>query len=300
MNTDKSMHTILITGSGGQLGHELQGLSYTHSYKGYKFLYTDLDTLDITIEEQVKQFFEKNRVDCLINCAAYTDVDKAESEPQAAMLTNARAVNWLVSACTANNAPMIHVSTDYVFDGTNPVPYREENPARPISVYGKTKLEGEKAVLRYKQGTVVRSSWLYSPHGKNFFNTIHALAAEKDQLNVVYDQVGTPTYARDLARVLLIMADSSLSGKNTDIRGLFHYSNEGVCSWYDFALEIVRLTGNHCRINPIETSQYPLPARRPHFSVLNKTKIRSRLSLNIPHWRESLMSCIDQLDIEND
>lgn len=300
MNEDKSLHTILITGSNGQLGQELQGLSYTHSWKGYRFLFTDLDNLDITREEQVKQFFHSNRVDCLINCAAYTNVDKAESEPEAAMLANARAVEWLVTACAVNNTPIIHVSTDYVFDGTKPVPYREEDPASPVSVYGKSKLEGEKAVLGYTNGTVVRSSWLYSPNGKNFFSTIHAMASEKDQLNVVYDQVGTPTYARDLARVLLIMAVSSLSGKNTDIHGLFHYSNEGVCSWYDFAIEIVRLTGRHCRINPIETSQYPLPARRPYFSVLNKTKIRSRLSIDIPHWKDSLISCIDQLDIKDD
>ena len=300
MNADRSLNSILITGSKGQLGLELQGLSYTHSYKGYRFFYTDIDSLDITREEQVKQFFHRNRVNCLINCAAYTNVDKAESEPEAAMLSNARAVEWLVTACTANNAPIIHVSTDYVFNGTNPVPYREEDPARPVSAYGKTKLEGEKAVLSYRNGTVVRSSWLYSPHGKNFFNTIHAMASEKDQINVVYDQVGTPTYARDLARVLLIMAGSSLSGKNMDVSGLFHYSNEGVCSWYDFALEIVRLTGRHCHINPIETSQYPLPAKRPHFSVLNKTKIRSRLSIDIPHWKDSLISCIDQLDIKND
>ncbi len=294
------MQNILITGSRGQLGQELQGLSYTHQWKGYRFLYTDSDNLDITIEKQVKNFFQSNRVDCIINCAAYTNVDKAESEPERAMLVNARAVEWLVEACAVNNTPIIHVSTDYVFDGANPVPYREEDPAGPLSVYGKTKHEGEKAVLNYRNGTVVRSSWLYSPGRKNFFNTIYTLAAGKDQLNVVYDQVGTPTYARELARVLLIMADSSLSGKKTDISGLFHYSNEGVCSWYDFALEIVRLTGRVCRINPIETSQYPLPATRPHFSVLNKTKIRSRLSIDIPHWKDSLISCIDQLDIESE
>lgn len=290
------MHNILITGSKGQLGYELQGLSYTHTYRGYKFFYTDIDTLDITSEDQVKEFFHKNNVDCLINCAGYTGVDKAESETEAAMLANGRAAEWLVSACAGNNARMIHVSTDYVFDGTTPVPYREEYPANPISVYGKTKLEGEKAVLRYENGTVVRSSWLYSTQGKNFFNTICRLATEKDHLNVVYDQVGTPTYARDLARVLLTLADRSLSGENKDAGGLFHYSNEGVCSWYDFAHEIVRLTGRHCHISPIETSQYPLPARRPHFSVLNKTKIRSHLSIDIPHWKESLISCIGQLD----
>ena len=290
------MKSILITGSDGQLGREIQGLSYTHVYKGYKFYYTDIDTLDITSNEKVNQFFEQNSVDCLINCAAYTGVDEAESEPDAAMQVNARAVEILAKACAGNNARMFHVSTDYVFDGASPVPYREDDIASPISVYGKTKHEGEKAVLNYEHGTVVRTSWLYSPHGKNFFNTVLSLSSEKDQLNMIYDQVGTPTYARDLARILLSMADSSLSGKITDISGIFHYSNEGVASWYDFALEIVMMTGAHCRISPIETDLYPLPARRPHFSVMNKTKIRSLLSIDIPHWKESLKSCIDQLN----
>jgi dTDP-4-dehydrorhamnose reductase len=296
MNNDNSMHVILITGSKGQLGQELQGLSYTHAWKGYRFIHTDIDTLDITNAALVEPFFRSNRVDFVINCAAYTAVDKAESEPEVAMLVNDRAVELLVGCCAGSNTPIMHVSTDYVFDGNSSVPYREEDPANPVSVYGKSKLEGERKVLGYKHGTVVRSSWLYSPSGKNFFNTILTLAAEKDHLNVVYDQVGTPTYARDLSRVVLLLVDSYLSGKNTDIAGLFHYSNEGVCSWYDFALEIVRLKGSHCRINPIETSQYPLPAKRPHFSVLNKTKIKSALSLTIPHWRESLITCIGQLD----
>ncbi len=291
-----SVKNILITGSKGQLGYELQGLSYTHTYRGYKFFYTDIDTLDITNEDLVNKFFRENHIDCLINCAAYTAVDKAESEPEAALLVNGRAVEWLVSACARNSTLMVHVSTDYVFDGTTPVPYREEDAVGPISVYGKTKLEGEKAVLGYEHGIVVRSSWLYSTRGKNFFNTILTMALEKDQLNVVYDQVGTPTYAGDLARVLLTLSDHFLSGKNKDGGGLFHYSNEGVCSWYDFAIEIVRLTGRQCRISPIETSQYPVPARRPHFSVLNKTKIRSYLLIDIPHWKESLINCIGQLD----
>lgn len=296
MSTENTIPSILITGSKGQLGHELQGLSYTHAWKGYKFFLTDADTLDITKNDQVELFFRNNKINCVINCAAYTGVDNAESEPEAAMEVNARAVELLVGACSAAGASLFHVSTDYVFDGSSSVPYREDDPCNPVSVYGKSKLEGDKAVLGYERGTVVRSSWLYSPMGKNFFTTIHKLASERNQLNVVYDQVGTPTYARDLARILLMMADMTLSGENTDLSGLFHYSNEGVCSWYDFALEIVGMSGQHCEISPIETSQYPLPAARPHFSVLNKTKIRSALSVTIPHWKESLKSCVNLLD----
>lgn len=296
MSTENTIPSILITGSKGQLGHELQGLSYTHAWKGYRFFLTDADSLDITKNDQLELFFRNNRINCVINCAAYTGVDKAESEPEAAMEVNARAVEMLVDACSAAGASLFHVSTDYVFDGSSSVPYREDAPCNPVSVYGKSKLEGEKAVLGYEKGTVVRSSWLYSPRGNNFFTTIHKLASERNNLNVIYDQVGTPTYARDLARILLMMADMTLSGKDTDLGGLFHYSNEGVCSWYDFALEIVAMTGQHCEISPIETSQYPLPAARPHFSVLNKTKIRSALSVTIPHWKDSLKSCVNLLD----
>lgn len=290
------MKNILITGSNGQLGTELQGLSYTHAYNGFKFYHTDLETLDITSKEQVNRFFENNPVDCLINCAAYTGVDKAESEPDKARMVNTLAAEYLARACDVHNTSMIHVSTDYVFDGSTAVPYREDDIARPLSVYGTTKLEGEKAVLKLERGTVIRSSWLYSHYGKNFFNTVLRLASEKDHISMVYDQVGTPTYARDLARVLLFIANSAVSGTNSVPGGLYHFSNEGVCSWYDFAAEIVKMKGLHCRITPIETELYPLPAKRPNFSVLNKTKIRSFLTFDIPHWRDSLSSCIDQLD----
>jgi dTDP-4-dehydrorhamnose reductase len=290
------MKNILITGSSGQLGHELQGLSYTHMYKGYKFILADIDTLDITEYEMVMNFFEKNQIDCIINCAAYTNVDKAESERERALLVNGLAVEWLVKAAMKNETRIFHVSTDYVFDGTNHIPYKEDDPVNPVSAYGMTKLEGEKAVLQYEYGTVVRSSWLYSHEGNNFFNTILKRGEERGELSVVYDQVGTPTYARDLARVLLTMADNSLADGSTYKGGLYHYSNEGVCSWYDFALEIVKLSGRHTRVTPIESEQYPTRAKRPHYSVLNKSKIKSLLSITIPHWKESLLSCYDQLD----
>lgn len=290
------MKHILITGSYGQLGRELQGLSYTHSYKEYKFIHTDSDTLDITSNEKVDQFFGNTRVDCIVNCAAYTNVDKAESEQETAMLVNSSAVGYLVKAAARTGARLIHISTDFVFDGRSFLPYKEDDPASPVSFYGKTKLAGEKAVLQYEYGTVIRTSWLYSPHGNNFFKTILAKGSEADELKVVYDQVGTPTYTRDLARVLLLIAEHSLSGNGTCGGGLFHYSNEGVCSWYDFAIEILKLTGTHCRVIPVETSEYPAAAKRPHYCVLSKSKIKSQFSLVIPHWKESLISCIDQLD----
>lgn len=237
-----------------------------------------------------------NQIDCIINCAAYTNVDKAESEEEVATRVNAGAVEELVTIAGNNGTRIIHVSTDYVFDGTNHVPYREDDQVNPVSAYGRSKLKGEKAVLEYQYGTVVRTSWLYSPNGRNFFNTILKSGEEKSELKVVADQVGSPTYARDMARILLTFAINALDDTNPFTGGLYNYSNEGVCSWYDFALAIIRLAGRDCRVIPIETSQYPTAARRPHYSVLNKSKIKAELSLSIPHWRDSLQSCIDQLD----
>ncbi len=290
------MQNILITGISGQLGHELKGLSYTHSYKAYKFFLTGRSDLDITNHEQVKRFFGENKIDCIINCAAFTGVDAAESETELAMNANGYAVERLVAEAAENNARVIHVSTDYVFDGTNHKPYREDDQVNPVSVYGKSKLHGEKAVLDYPYGTVVRTSWLYSHVGNNFFNTIMKLADERNELKVVYDQIGTPTYTRDVARALLGLATKAIDENDPFCRGLYHYSNEGVCSWYDFALAIISLTGKVCRVIPVESSEYPTPAVRPHYSVLNKSAIKSELSISIPHWRESLKNCISQLD----
>jgi dTDP-4-dehydrorhamnose reductase len=290
------MQNILITGVNGQLGHELTGLSYTHPYKAYKFFRTGREDLDITNSELVNRYFENNRVDCIINCAAYTGVDKAESNTEEALHVNGYAVEGLVSLAARNNTRFIHVSTDYVFDGKNHKPYIEDDPVNPVSVYGRSKLLGEKAVLDYQYGTVVRTSWLYSPTGKNFFNTILQLADEKNELSVVYDQIGTPTYTRDVARVLFALALKALDDNDPYTGGLYHYSNEGVCSWYDFALEIIRLAGKICKVIPIETIDYPTPAVRPHYSLLSKNKIKSELSLTIPHWKESLKGCINQLN----
>ncbi len=293
---ENNKKTILVTGVQGQLGQELQGLSYTHLYRNYRFLHTGIDKLDITDAGRVKEYIAGNGVDCIINCAAFTDVNKAETERETAMLVNGRAPGMLARACAESGAWLVHIGTDYVFDGQKPTPYREGDIPAPVSFYGASKLEGEKAVLEYERGTVVRTSWLYSTYGHNFFNTIMRLTSEKDELNVVYDQAGTPTYARDLARVLLSIVVNSLSGNGNYGKELFHYSNEGICSWYDFAFEIVMLTGRHCKVRPVETEHFPMPARRPHYSVMNKAKIRSWLSLDIPHWKESLRNCISQLD----
>ena len=290
------MQNILITGVNGQLGHELTGLSYTHAYKAYKFFRTGREDLDITNSELVNRYFENNRVECIINCAAYTGVDKAESNTEEALHVNGYAVEGLVSLAAKYNTRFVHVSTDYVFDGKNHKPYIEDDAVNPVSVYGRSKLLGEKAVLDYQYGTVVRTSWLYSPTGKNFFNTILQLAEEQNELRVVYDQIGTPTYTRDVARVLFALAQRALDDNDPYTGGLFHYSNEGVCSWYDFALEIIRLTGKICKVIPIETIEYPTPAVRPHYSLLSKSKIKTELSLAIPHWKESLKGCINQLN----
>jgi dTDP-4-dehydrorhamnose reductase len=289
------MQTILITGTNGQLGHELTGLSYTHTFKSFKFLRNAREDLDITNSDLVNRLFENNSIDCIINCAAYTNVDKAESESEEALQVNGYAVEGLVKMAAKTRTRFIHVSTDYVFDGKNYKPYTEDDPVNPVSVYGRSKLMGEKAVLDYEFGTVVRTSWLYSPTGKNFFNTILQLAEERSELRVVYDQVGSPTYTRDMARVLFTLALKALDDNDPYSGGLYHFSNEGVCSWYDFALEIIRQTGKICKVIPIETVDYPTPAVRPHYSLLSKNKIKSELSLVIPHWKESLRNCIHQL-----
>ncbi len=291
----KGMKNILVTGSSGQLGHEIRGLAYTHKYKIHKYFHTGRKNLDITDRDKVKLFVDSNSIDCIINCAAYTNVDKAESEPDMATMVNASAVEGLVHEAAKYKIPVIHVSSDYVFDGANYIPYREDDIANPVSAYGRSKLQGENHVLQYELGTIVRTSWLYSSRGKNFFNTILKLGEEKDEIKVVYDQIGTPTYARDVAIVLLDIATIATGGNNRFAGKIYHYSNEGVCSWYDFAIEILRLTGRNCRIIPVETPEYPTLAKRPYYSVLNKSKIKNELSMTIPHWRSSLQNCIDKL-----
>lgn len=276
---------ILITGKNGQLGSEIQALSNT--YKEFNFFFTDIEELDITNEEAITTFFEINKINFVINCAAYTAVDKAEDDEEIANKVNNTAVKFLVTAAEKNNARFIHISTDYVFNGTNHTPYTEEQETSPIGVYGKTKLEGEKHVLNSSlKGLVIRTSWVYSKFGNNFVKTMIRLGNERDELGVIVDQVGTPTNAADLAEVCLLIA-SQLENWS-DINEVYHFSNEGVCSWYDFAFEIMKLNNISCHIKAIETTDYPTKAARPPYSVLNKKKIREQFNIPPKHWTSSL------------
>ncbi len=277
---------ILVTGKNGQLGNELQQLAA--SFPFFMFIFTDRTSLDITDETAVNLFFQMKKIDYCINAAAYTAVDKAESEKEAALLVNQQAVANLSNACAHFGARLLHVSTDYVFDGTASEPYSEDHPVSPVNFYGETKLKGEMAALKYPLNVVVRTSWVYSKFGNNFVKTMLRLMGEKDSLNVVSDQVGSPTYAYDLAKALLSMIEVFVKDP-TKAGGVYHYSNEGVISWYDFAVAIKEIAGKECNVSAIPTTAYPTPARRPAYSVLDKSKIIADFSLQIPAWRESLM-----------
>jgi dTDP-4-dehydrorhamnose reductase len=283
---------LLVTGSDGQLGNELKTL--TPAFPGYTFLFTDVADLDITNQAQVGLYFARYKPDAVINCAAYTAVDKAETDETTAFRVNALAPGILAAACSASGALMVHVSTDYVFDGRNHRPYTETDPLNPVSAYGRSKAAGEAAVsLSGAAALIIRTSWLYSSFGNNFVKTIRRVGSEKESLNVVSDQAGTPTYARDLAAAILEILPKAAGHKGTEI---YHYSNQGIASWYDFAQAIAELSGLTCEINPIATSQYPLPAERPVYSVLDKTKICTDFGLSVPYWRTSLKACINALN----
>ena len=284
------MAVILITGAKGQLGSEINKLS--RKYLGYDFIFTDIDTLDITNRGQTTEFIKKNEPDWIINCAAYNLVDKAENEPAKAMLINSEAVKNIAESITGSECKFIHVSTDYVFDGNSNIPYNENSPANPVSAYGKSKYSGELAALRYNRSMVIRTSWLYSSFGNNFVRTILVKAKERDTLNVVFDQVGSPTYAGDLASAIIEIVALVIRNKIAFNPGIYHYSNEGVCSWYDFAEEIVKEAGLSCKVLPILSKEYPTAARRPFYSVLDKSKIKQTYGIEIPHWRSSLKNCI--------
>jgi dTDP-4-dehydrorhamnose reductase len=281
---------ILITGAKGQLGSEINKLS--RKYLGYDFIFTDIDTLDITNREQTSDFIKKNEPDWIINCAAYNLVDKAESEPEKAMLINSEAVKNIAESITGSECKFIHVSTDYVFDGNSNFPYDENSPANPVSAYGKSKYAGELVALRHNRSMVIRTSWLYSSFGNNFVRTILAKAKERDVLRVVFDQIGSPTYAGDLAAAIIEIIALVIRNKIAFNPGIYHYSNEGVCSWYDFAEEIVKEAGISCKVLPILSKEYPTAARRPFYSVLDKSKIKETYNIMIPHWRSSFKSCI--------
>jgi dTDP-4-dehydrorhamnose reductase len=283
------MQKVLITGSNGQLGNEIRVLS--KQYPEFDFIFTDVDELDITNRDALTAFFEEHLPGIIINCAAYTAVDKAEDDRDNAFKINEYAVGLLGEMAQRFGARMIHVSTDYVFDGKSYQPYSEEMPVNPSTVYGQSKQAGDALLMQVcPQAAIVRTSWLYSSFGNNFVKTMRRLAAEREQLTVIFDQVGTPTYAADLAEALLIMA------KSTDFMpGLYHFSNEGVCSWYDFALKIIVLSGLNCKVLPIESKDFPVRTPRPFYSVLNKQKVKKQYDLQIAHWEDGLKRCLDKL-----
>ncbi len=281
------MPNILVTGSKGQVGSELQELAGSYVYN---FYFTDRDSLDITNKESIDAFVKNNSIDTIINTAAYTAVDKAEEDRKNADKVNHLAVKYLSEISKEKNIKLIHISTDYVFDGKNYKPYSEDDATNPNGVYGATKLAAEKAMQEINplNSIIIRTSWVYSSFGANFVKTMLRLGKEKDSLGVIFDQVGTPTYARDLAKAILEILPQV---KNERVE-IYHYSNEGVLSWYDFAKEIMRMVKLECQINPIETKDYPTPATRPHYSLLNKAKIKKEFNIEIPYWKDSLDECL--------
>ncbi len=280
--------TILVTGANGQLGKEMQVIAA--NFPDYNFLFVTKEELPIDDAEAVAKYFESNPIDVCVNCAAYTAVDKAETEIERAFAVNGEAVCTLASLCKKANALFIHVSTDYVFDGTAASPYKEDNPVNPIAVYGASKLKGEQLALQNNPASIIiRTSWVYSSFGNNFVKTMLRLMKEKESINVVADQKGCPTYAADLANAIM---DIINGGDITP--GIYNFSNHGIITWYEFAVAIKELSGSKCIVNPIPTSQYPTPAKRPAYSVLDTAKIRSTFNVVIPEWKESLQQCLSK------
>lgn len=281
---------ILVTGANGQLGNEIRRRSVGSSHH---FTFTDVAELDITDAAAVLEMASNTKAEFIINCAAYTNVDKAEDDEQTAHLINCTATANLAAAAKQVGATLIHVSTDYVFDGCGCTPYTEEAAVAPTGAYGRTKLAGEQAVAESGcKHIIIRTAWLYSPFGRNFVKTMRTLTAERELLQVVFDQVGSPTYAGDLADAILQIVE----GGTHEAYGTYHYSNEGVCSWYDFAKEICEMSGNVCDIRPCHSDEFPSKVARPHYSVLDKTKIKTTFGISIPHWKESLAVCIKELN----
>lgn len=284
---------ILVTGANGQLGSEIKGLATSHT--SHQFTFVDIAEMDLGNDQAIANFFQDKRFDFVINCAAYTAVDKAEEDYALAYRVNADAVKAIALECAKAGTTLIHISTDYVFDGNGNTPINEMATTNPLSVYGKSKLEGEGYALSLVENAyVIRTSWVYSTFGKNFVKTIAKLARERESLNVVNDQIGSPTYARDLAVALLIIVDKIVKGESHK-PGIYHYSNEGVISWYDFAWFIVKYYGLACRINPVPSEEYKTVAVRPKFTVLDKRSIRGTFGINVPHWYDSLQGCLDEL-----
>lgn len=288
--------TILITGAQGQLGNEFRFLAFTQP--NYRFIYTDVADLDITKPKQVMNFFAKNTPQYVINCAAYTAVDKAETDVKLATRINVNGARNLAKAAQAFGAAMIHISTDYVYHNSQNTPFKEGDKVSPKGVYAKTKLRGDLAALKFcDKALVIRTSWVYGVYGHNFAKTMLRLGKERASINVVFDQIGTPTNARDLAKAILniIQKVENQEVSLDTAKGVYHYSNEGVTSWYDFTKAIFEIRDIECEVNPIESSQYPTPAQRPPFSVLNKNKIKEVFGLKIPHWKDSLKTVLKEL-----
>ena len=288
------MANILITGANGQLGSEIKELVEHLGKSDSQFFFTSSQALDITDHQAVESYCIHNTIDTIINCAAYTAVDKAETEPEKADLINHLAVKNLAVLAKKHQIRLIHISTDYVFNGQNYRPYQEEDTPEPQSIYGKTKLAGEQAIQKINPpgGIIIRTAWVYSTYGHNFVKTMLRLGKEKDKLNIVFDQIGTPTYAKDLARAILNILPKLEAKGRVEI---YHYSNEGVASWYDFAKAIFELTQTPCQVNPIESKDYPTPAKRPQYALLNKSKIKARFDIKIPHWRKSLETALQKM-----
>ena len=279
---------ILVTGCNGQLGNEIRLLENEHSE--WKFFNTDVEELDITNQLAVEQYVAQNAIDGIINCAAYTAVDKAEEDKEKATTLNMVAPAFLAAAVEKRDGWIIQISTDYVFDGKAHTPYKEDDTPCPDSVYGSTKLAGELGAQKFcRKAVIIRTAWLYSSFGNNFVKTMQRLGREREELGVIFDQIGTPTYAADLAKAILTIIKEGIKP------GTYHYSNEGVCSWYDFAIAIHRMSGIKCNVKPLHTQEYPTPANRPAYAVLDKTKIKHTYNIAISHWETSLKECIDKI-----
>lgn len=289
------MKKVLVTGSNGQLGSEIRSLILKNPIPNLEFIFTDIDDLDISQISSVKNYFESFEIQYIVNCAAYTNVDKAESDIENASLVNFLAVKNLAQVSVKYSIPVIHVSTDYVFDGQKTTPYTEKDPTNPVTAYGKSKLAGEEAITQAYKYIIIRTAWLYSTFGHNFVKTMLRLGADKDEINVVNDQTGSPTYGADLAKVIIEILQQSISDKSKFVEGIYHYSNEGVCTWYDFAKEIMSKAGLNCVVHPVNSDQFTTVAKRPAYSLLDKTKLKQTFSISVPSWKDSLTVCLDEI-----
>ncbi len=284
------MNNILVTGANGQLGNEIRKIS--SSCKNFNFYFTDVDELDITKLENIQTFYSENNFEYIINCAAYTNVDKAESDEINAEKINAEAVKNLSEISQKYKIPLIHISTDYVFDGESNIPYKEDDKVNPQSVYGKTKLQGEKFAKKAYKSIIIRTAWLYSSYGNNFVKTMLRLGKERNEINVVSDQAGSPTYAADLAQAILEVIKQVTDNQGHNFSGIYHYSNEGSCTWFEFAKEIMQKANLKCKVTPVSSAEYPTPVKRPKYSLLDKAKIKNTFNVKVPFWKDSLEKCL--------